>query len=64
MKEETRRKKEREGKEEGGEGGWRSSKCVEVVKLAGNKRGEREREREKERNRRRARERKLFNMES
>ena len=26
MKEETRRKKEREGKEEGGEGGWRSSK--------------------------------------
>ena len=32
MKEETRRKKEREGKEEGGEGGWRSSKCVEEVK--------------------------------
>ena len=26
MKEETRRKKERESKEEGGEGGWRSSK--------------------------------------
>ena len=46
MKEETRRKKEREGKEEGGEGGWRSSKCVEVVKLAGHKKGERERERE------------------
>ena len=24
-------KKEREGKEEGGKGGWRSSKCVEEV---------------------------------
>ena len=35
MKEETRRKKEREGKEEGGEGGWRSSMYMEVVKLAG-----------------------------
>ena len=35
MKEEKRRKKEREGKEEGGEGGWRSSKCVEEVKLGG-----------------------------
>ena len=32
MKEETRRKKEREGKEEGEEGEWRSSKCVEEVK--------------------------------
>ena len=32
MKEETRRKKEREDKEGGGEGEWRSSKCVEVVK--------------------------------
>ena len=32
MKEETRRKKEREGKEEGREEGWRSSKCVEEVK--------------------------------
>ena len=32
MKEETGRKKEREGKKDGGEGGWRSSKCVEKVK--------------------------------
>ena len=32
VKEETRRKKEREGKEEGGEGGWRSNKYVEEVK--------------------------------
>ena len=32
MKEKTRRKKERMGKEEGGEGGWRSNKCVEEVK--------------------------------
>ena len=31
MKEERRRKKEREGKEEGGKGGLRSSKCVEEV---------------------------------
>ena len=31
MKEETRRKKEREGKVEGEDGGWRSSKCVEEV---------------------------------
>ena len=48
MKQETRKKKESEGKEEGGEGGWRSSKCVEVVKLAGHKKGERERESERE----------------
>ena len=32
MKAETIRKEEREGKEERGEGGWRSSKCVEEVK--------------------------------
>ena len=32
MKEETRRKKEREDKEEEGEGGWRSRKCVEEIK--------------------------------
>ena len=31
MKEETKRKKERKGKDEGREGGWRSSKCVEVA---------------------------------
>ena len=48
MKEETRRKREREGKEEGGEGGWRSRKCVEVVKSGRLQERERERERERE----------------
>ena len=32
MKEETRRKRREKGKEEGGEGGWRSSKYEEEVK--------------------------------
>ena len=45
---ETRRKKEREGKEEGGEGGWRSSKYVEVVKSGRLQERGKERERERE----------------
>ena len=57
MKEETRRKREREGKEKGGEGGWRSRKCVEVVKSGRLQEREREREKERERERKRDRER-------